>query len=77
MNRKQKFWGTIEFLSGQSAAIVALTDEDGEWAGGGRIELPKAPRIAVRDWLYDLGYEYAAKAVAAKGGRLERFSVVR
>lgn len=36
----KRFNGTIEYLSGQKAAIITLTCQ-GEWAGAGRIDLPE------------------------------------
>lgn len=69
----RKFWATIEFLNGQRAAIIELTDiSTGEWAGAGRIEV----RSGRRDDLYEEGYRQAAVSAHSKGGRLERFSVV-
>jgi hypothetical protein len=66
-----KFHGTIEFLSGQSAAIVELTTETGEWAGSGRVEVSSGRRAD----LYEAGYNTAALSARAKGGRLEQFGV--
>lgn len=74
---KTKFYGTVEFLTGQSAAIVELTNDQGEFSGGGRIELPRAPRGLSRDWLYELAYQWLSQSATAKGGRLERMSVIR
>lgn len=74
---KTKFYGTVEFISGQSAAIIELINDQGEFAGGGRIELPRAPRGLSREWLYELAYEWLSRAATDKGGRLERMSVVR
>ena len=71
-----KFSATIEFLLSQRAAIIALTDSTGEWAGAGRIDLrPIAFETseALEARLYEVGYTYAARAAAHKGGRLERF----
>lgn len=67
------FYATIEFLSGQPAAILTLTDRAGEWAGSGRIEV----RSGLRSDLYEEAYRQASFNAASKGGRLERFSVVR
>jgi hypothetical protein len=67
-----KFYGTVEFLSGQSAAILTLTDQAGEWAGSGRIEV----RSGLRADLYEEAYRQASFNATSKGGRLERFSVV-
>ncbi len=71
-----KFYGTIEFLSGQRAAILALTDQTGEWAGSGRIELRPSFTGGVRAALYEEGYRQASINAQSKGGRLERFSKV-
>lgn len=68
-----KFYGTIEFLSGQRAAILTLTNEAGEWAGSGRIEV----RSGLQSDLYEEAYRQASLNAHSKGGRLERFSVVR
>lgn len=67
-----KFYGTIEHLSGQKAAIITLTDASGEWAGSGRIELPCGSR---RD-LYELGYSRLSQNAAVKGGTLETYRVL-
>lgn len=67
-----KFYGTVEFLSGQRAAILTLTDASGEWAGSGRIEV----RSGLRSDLYEEAYRQASFNAISKGGRLERFSVV-
>lgn len=64
------FNATIEFLSGQKAAIVTLTDSTGEWAGSCRIEAGKS-----RSSLYELGYAHASVSAAHKGGRLETYRV--
>jgi len=61
---------TIEFLAGQSAAIVALTDPSGEWAGAGRIEVRSGRKVD----LYEEGYRYASISAQSKGGRLGRYS---
>lgn len=66
-----KFYGTIEFLSGQKAAILTLTNEAGEWAGSGRIEV----RSGLKSDLYEEAYRQASLNAHSKGGRLERFSV--
>lgn len=68
-----KFYATIEFLSGQSAAILTLTNEAGEWAGSGRIEV----RSGLQFDLYEEAYRQASLRAQIHGGRLERFSVVR
>jgi hypothetical protein len=65
-----KFYATIEFLSGQSAAILTLTDQAGEWAGSGRIEGRDRASI------YERAYTHASLSAQSKGGRLERFSRV-
>lgn len=67
-----KFFATIEFLSGQRAAILTLTNETGEWAGSGRIET----RSGLRSDIYEEAYRQACLNAQSKGGRLERFSVV-
>ncbi len=67
-----KFYGTVEFLSGQRAAILTLTNQAGDWAGSGRIEV----RSDLRSDLYEEAYRQASFNASAKGGRLERFSVV-
>lgn len=67
-----KFYATIEFLSGQRAAILALTNQAGEWAGSGRIEVRSGRRFD----LYEEAYRQASFSAQSKGGRLERFSVV-
>lgn len=63
------FNATIEFITGQRAAIVTLTDSSGEWSGSGRIEV----RSGRRSDLYEEGYRVASLSAAAKGGRLETF----
>lgn len=68
-----KFYATVEFLSGQRAAILTLTDQAGEWAGSGRIEV----RSGLRSDLYEEAYRQASFNAESKGGRLERLSVVR
>jgi hypothetical protein len=70
-----RYWATIEFVSGQRAAVVVLTDERGEWAGAHRIDLPRCPLAQLRDSLYDAGYRSASASAHAKGGTLDRFSV--
>lgn len=66
-----KFFATIEFLSGQSAAILTLTNEASEWAGSGRIET----RSGLHSDIYEEAYRQASFVAQSKGGRLERFSV--
>lgn len=70
-----KFFATIEFLFSQSAALVSLTDEAGEFAGAGRIELPRC-FWGLREALYMEGYRLASVTASSKGGRLERFTAV-
>jgi hypothetical protein len=70
--KKLKFNGTIEFLSGQKAAIITLTDNHGEWSGSGRIDLPRGSKSD----LYELGYTQASRSAAAKGGTLETYKVI-
>jgi hypothetical protein len=65
-----KFFATIEFLSGQSAAILTLTDHTGEWAGSGRVEGRDHSNI------YERAYTLASLNAQSKGGRLERFTRV-
>jgi hypothetical protein len=65
-----KFFATIEFLSGQKAAILTLTDQAGEWAGSGRVEGRD------RSAIYERAYTLASFNAQSKGGRLERFSRV-
>lgn len=67
-----KFYGTVEFLSGQKAAILTLADSTGEWAGSGRIEV----RSGLQSDLYEEAYRQASLRAQIHGGRLERFSVV-
>lgn len=79
MNNATRFYGTIEFLLDQRAAIVALTDSTGEWAGAGRIDLrPIAFETteALQARLYEVGYTYASRAATHKGGRLETYKAV-
>lgn len=72
MNNTTRFWATIEFLPGQRAAIVALTDcSTGEWACASRVEVRSGSK---RD-LYNEGYRLASFAAAGKGGTLDRFTV--
>jgi hypothetical protein len=65
-----KFFATIEFLSGQKAAILTLTNEAGKWAGSGRVEGCDHSNIEER------AYVLASLTAQSKGGRLERFSRV-
>lgn len=67
-----KFYGEIEILTEQRAAIITLFDESGEWSGSGRID----QRNGTEESLYEEGYNRAAASAAAKGGRLERFTKV-
>lgn len=71
-----KFSATVEFLSDRPAAIVTLTDDNGEWSGGGIVELPRCPRAHLRASLYEAAYIDAGARAIGKGGRLERFSEV-
>ena len=64
-----KFYGTVEFLSSRRA-VLALTDQAGEWAGSGRVEGRD------RSDIYERAYTLASFNAQSKGGRLERFSVV-
>ena len=66
-----KFNATIEFFSGK--AIVTLYDADGEWSGGGLVEVKTR---AKRD-LYEAGYKVASLNASSKGGRLETFREVQ
>jgi hypothetical protein len=66
----RKFSATVEFLRGQPAAIVTLTDEAGAWAGAGRVEVRSGRRYD----LYEEAYRQASQSAQAKGGRLERFT---
>lgn len=68
----EKFSATVEFLSGQKAAIITLTDSSGEWSGSGRIDLPRGTNAD----LYEAGYVHASRAAATKGGTLDRYSKV-
>jgi len=67
------FSATIEFLPGQRAAIVEMTGPDGEWSGGGRIEVRRGH--GVRELLMAAGRRDAAQRAAIKGGVLGSFSV--
>lgn len=73
-----KFYATIEILSGQKAAILALTDAAGELVCAGRIETSCGSGCAhnVHDSLYELGYTYALKTAAFKGGQIETYRKV-
>lgn len=66
-----KYSATIEFLTGQRAAIVTLFDRSGEWSGAGRIEV----RSGSRSDLYEEGYRHASVSASMKGGILDRYSV--
>lgn len=73
MNNTTRFWATIEFIRGQRAAIIELTNvTTGEWAGGGRIEI----KSSLRSDLYEAGYVHASFNAAAKGGTLDRYTVI-
>lgn len=63
-----KFYAVIEFLPGQRAGILTLTDQSGEWAGSGRIEGRN------RSDIYERAYQLASLSAQSKGGRLERFT---
>jgi hypothetical protein len=67
-----KFNGTIEFIKGQSAAIIELTADNGEWTGGGRIDVTSNSRKA----LYEEGYRQLSASAKWKGGRLETYRVL-
>jgi hypothetical protein len=69
----ERYSATIEILRGARAAIVELTDARGEWAGGSRIDLPRAAGASAAE-LYERGYQHAARAAAVKAGELGRFS---
>lgn len=62
---------TIEFLTGQKAAIVTLLDQAGEWSGASRIEV----RSGSKADLYEQGYIHASASAVCKGGRLSSYSV--
>lgn len=74
-----KFYVTIEMLEGQRAAIVALTDSCGEFAGAGRVETRcgSACGHSVTESLYEIGYRYASLTAQSKGGRVESYRVVQ
>jgi hypothetical protein len=67
-----KFNGTIEYIKGQSAAIIELATKDGEWSGGGRVEVTSNSREA----LYEEGYRQLSASAKWKGGRLETYRVL-
>ena len=71
MKTASRFSATIEFLPGQRAAIIALTNGLGEWAGAHRIEV----RSGLKSDLYEAGYKCASVSAAIHGGALDRFSV--
>jgi len=66
-----RFEATIEFLSGQKAAIITLT-QNGEWSGSSRI----TTKFNSRSDLYELGYKTASQNAACKGGSLNSFRVL-
>lgn len=68
----KRFNGTIEYLSGQKAAIVTLTEGD-EWSGSGRIDLPRGSKSD----LYELGYNQLSMSATAKGGVLDTYKVIQ
>lgn len=57
-----KFFATLEFLSGQRAAILTLTDQSGAWAGSGRVEGRDRSNI------YERAYTLASLNAESKGG---------
>jgi hypothetical protein len=63
-----QFNATIEFLSGQKAAIITLT-QNGEWSGSCRI----TTKFHSRSDLYELGYKTASQNAALKGGSLNTY----
>jgi hypothetical protein len=71
MSNASRYSATIEYLPGQRAAIVALTDGLGEWAGAHRVEV----RSGLKSDLYEAGYKCASVEATMKGGTLDRFSV--
>jgi hypothetical protein len=67
------FDATIEYLSGQRAAIITLTNiTTGEWSGSGRIDLPHGRKAD----LYEAGYRLASFNAQSKGGTLWRYREV-
>ena len=71
----KRFYGTISYLPGQRAAIVAVTDDRGNWFGAERITLPRAKHG--KRALYELGYSVADRRASFHGGVLETFKAVR
>jgi hypothetical protein len=67
-----KFNGTIEYISGQRAAIIELVNINGEWSGGGRIDLKSGSKAD----LYEEGYRQLSINAAGKGGTLETYRVL-
>lgn len=68
----KRFNGTIEYISGQKAAIITLT-LGGEWSGSGRIDLPRGSKAD----LYELGYDRLSMSATAKGGTLDTYKVIQ
>lgn len=66
----KRFNGTIEYLSGQKAAIITLT-LGGEWSGSGRIDLPRGSKAD----LYEIGYDRLSMSASSKGGILDTYKV--
>ena len=66
-----KFDATLEFVAGQKAATLTLTDQNGEWAGASRVEGRNHSEI------YDRARRLASLNSEFKGGRLERLMVER
>lgn len=73
MTHSTKYYGTVEILADQNAAIVALFDEHNDWVCAGRIET----RARDLQNLYERAYDRAVFAAETHGGRLERFTVTR
>lgn len=63
-----RFEATIEFLSGQKAAIITLT-LNGEWSGSTRI----TTKFNSLSDLYELGYKTASQNAACKGGTINTY----
>lgn len=70
MTNTNCFFATLEFLRGQHAAILTLTDQAGEWAGSGRVE------GRTKSDIYERAYTLASINAQSKCGHLERFSRV-
>lgn len=69
--KNTRYFGTITYLAGQSAAMISLTDSTGEWAGAGRVEV----RSGRKADLYEEGYRHASQMAQSKGGTLDRYRV--